>query len=225
MAREIFITGDGSSSVHIPSLEATYHSRHGAITESLHVFIDAAFIPLHQQAPAELRCNIFEMGFGTGLNALLTLVEAEKLQRKVFYNTIEANPLENEIFSQLNYCHQLNRPDLLEVFNQLHLCPWEGEVTITPFFNFKKNKTTLDQFSTPQSFHIIYYDAFAPKAQPGLWTKEIFEKLFQMLSPGGLLTTYCSKSDVRRAMRTAGFKVEKLAGPKGKREMVLARRD
>lgn len=219
MNREIFLTADGSSSITIPSMNVTYHSRHGAIRESRHVFIDAGFLYLHNQSPKKDECCIFEMGFGTGLNALLTLREAERLGCKVIYVTIEQFPLEQDIFTRLNYCDLLERPDLQNVFLQLHTCEWEKEIVITPFFTIKKLKISLDEYSTNKRFDLVYYDAFAPTAQPELWTKEVFEKLYQV---GNLLVTYCSKGDVQRAMKEAGFTVEKLSGPPGKREMIRA---
>jgi tRNA U34 5-methylaminomethyl-2-thiouridine-forming methyltransferase MnmC len=123
----------------------------------------------------------------------------------------------------LNYCEQLHRKDLEPVFQQLHQCDWEKDISITSFFTLKKVRIDLINLSTYQPVNLIYYDAFAPSAQPELWTKEIFEKLYQMLLPGGILVTYCSKSDVRRAMQAAGFIVEKIPGPRGKREMVRCR--
>lgn len=218
MKREVVITADGSPTVEIPSMGVTYHSRHGAITESLHVFIDAGLKYWNEQNRGE--CSILEMGFGTGLNALLTLMEAEKLQRRILYTAIEPFPLEEEIVHQLNYI-----PERKNTFLPLHSCEWEKEIAMSPFFTFKKCNTSLTAFSSPQNFDVIYYDAFAPNAQPELWTQEIFEKLYRMLAPAGLLVTYCSKGEVQRAMKSVGFKVEKLAGPPGKREMLRGRRE
>lgn len=222
MQGKLIITKDGSHSIEMPDSGVTYHSLHGAIQESQHVFIEAG---LHYQAnrlkqPGTL--YIFEMGFGTGLNALLTLMEAERMQQPVVYETVEAFPLEEILIQQLNYCEQLQRPDLQLVFEKLHHCEWGAEISLTPFFTFKKTKTLLKDFSSPGTFHLIYYDAFAPGAQPELWTEETFRQLFGMLVSGGVLTTYCSKGDVRRAMKAAGFIVEKIPGPPGKREMVRA---
>lgn len=214
MKREIFLTGDGSSSIQIPSQNVTYHSRHGAITESMHVFIDAGLSYWHERWPKEETCHIFEMGFGTGLNALLTLQEAKKLQRKVIYTAIELYPLEKEIIDQLNYSYPA-----------LHACEWEKEIQLTPFFSIEKIKASLFDFSISRPFNLIYYDAFAPSAQPELWTKAIFEKIYKMLLPGGMLVTYCSKGDVQRAMKAAGLIVEKVPGPPGKREMIRAEKE
>jgi len=202
-------------------MNVTYHSHHGAIQESLHVYINAGLKYFLDTVKAP-DIHIFEMGLGTGLNALLTLVEAERLQQPVHYTAIELFPLEENEISSLNYCEQLTGRDLEALFQLLHQCEWEKDISITPFFSFKKMKSNLINFSTRQHFNLIYFDSFAPAAQPEHWTTEIFEKLFSFLSPGGILVTYCSKSIVRRAMQAAGFVVTKIPGPHGKREMVRA---
>ncbi|MEO8404637.1 MAG: tRNA (5-methylaminomethyl-2-thiouridine)(34)-methyltransferase MnmD [Chitinophagaceae bacterium] len=223
MDREIILTEDGSHTVSVPEMNVTYHSVHGAIQESMHVFIDAGFRQFSDQA--ELR--IFEMGFGTGLNALLTLIEAEKTKQQIDYTSIELFPLQAKEIGKLNYCGQLNCKDLEPVFTQLHQCDWEKEIQITEHFTLQKLNTSLSAFnpSTLQPFHLIYYDAFAPSAQPELWTTEIFEKLYNLLNNKGALVTYCSKGGVRRAMKAAGFAIEKIPGPPYKREMVRARKN
>jgi len=221
MQRKLILTGDGSHTISMPELNVTYHSIHGAIQESKHVFTEAGLKSLILAEAAQL--NIFEVGFGTGLNALLTIIEAEKLQKKIHYETVEPLPLDRNETRSLNYCKQLNREELQPVFEQLHSCEWEKTTNITANFRFKKTRSNLLNFETSETFKLIYFDAFAPNAQPELWTKEIFEKMFAMLEPGGILVTYCSKGDVRRAMQAAGFIVEKLPGPKGKREMIRCR--
>ena len=160
--------------------------------------------------------------FGTGLNALLSFIEAEKNQVKIHYVTVELFPLPEDEITSLIYCGQLHHKDLEPVFHQLHQCEWEKDIQISTYFTIHKTKVSLLNFTTSKLFNLIYYDAFAPSAQPELWTKEVFEKLFLMLMPGGVLVTYCSKGDVRRAMQAAGFIVEKIQGPPGKREMVRA---
>jgi tRNA U34 5-methylaminomethyl-2-thiouridine-forming methyltransferase MnmC len=222
MERQVITTSDGSSTVSIPEMKVTYHSTHGAIQESLHVFIQAG---LNHALLEHSVISILEMGFGTGLNALLTLIEAEVVKKTVHYTAIELYPLEQESIKSLNYCQQLSRNDLQPVFENLHTSAWEKENPVLQYFTLFKSGTDLLKFETLQQgqlFHLIYFDAFSPTAQPQLWTTAVFEKLFGLLSPGGLLVTYCSKGDVRRAMQAAGFRVEKLAGPPGKREMVRA---
>lgn len=219
MQRNLIITGDGSHSVEVPYMSVTYHSTHGAIRESLHVFIEAGLKPLlHRQETI----HIFEMGFGTGLNALLTLLEATSHQQKINYQAVEAFPLEKEIALQLNYCGQLQQPEWKPFFEQLHTSPWDQPLVLNPWFALQKHHTTLFNLSIDQPANLIYYDAFAPNAQPELWTVEVFTKLYGMLADGGVLVTYCSKGDVRRAMQAAGFTVEKIPGPPGKLEMVRA---
>jgi len=206
----------------MPELNVTYHSIHGAIQESKHVFIEAG---LKSLLPVEgTALNVFEMGFGTGLNALLTIIESERLQRKIYYETVEQFPVDTGEVRSLNYCEQLDREDLQPIFEQLHSCEWEKKVNITENFGFNKSRTNLLNLETSETFELIYFDAFAPNTQPELWTNEIFEKMFAMLEPGGILVTYCSKGDVRRAMQAAGFIVEKHPGPRGKREMIRALR-
>jgi len=219
MQREIMPTADGSVTVAIPDLQVTYHSKHGAIQESMHVFIEAGLRPLLNQQET---LRIFEMGFGTGLNALLTMIEANQQQQKIHYETVEAFPLEQELVAQLNYCEQT--PDWQDKFEQLHTTPWSQPVAITEYFTLQKHNQSLFNYSTAQQFNLIYYDAFAPNAQPELWTVDAFTQLFSLLDDQGILVTYCSKGDVRRAMKAAGFTVEKIPGPPGKREMLRARK-
>jgi len=223
MERKIILTGDGSHSIRVPDLNVAYHSIHGAIRESQHVFIKAGlinseifeYIGVHQ---------VLEVGFGTGLNALLTLIEADKHKNRIYYTAIELFPLNEEVISQLNYCEQLNSPQYKPRFERMHEIGWEEMYEISEFFRLTKTKCNVADFSTEYLFDIIYFDAFAPAAQPELWTKEIFEKMYALLKPGGTLVTYCSKGDVRRAMMAAGFEIEKLSGPQRKREMLRARR-
>ena len=143
---------------------------------------------------------------------------------KIYYEAIEPFPFNEEEVQSLNYCQQLNRPDLKFIFEQLHSSDYEKEIQFPPFFILKKSKADLSTFKTSDLFDLIYFDAFDPNVQPELWTKEVFEKLFSILEPNGILVTYSSKGDVRRAMQAAGFTVEKIPGPKGKREMIRAKK-
>jgi tRNA U34 5-methylaminomethyl-2-thiouridine-forming methyltransferase MnmC len=224
MERKIIMTQDGSASVSIPEMNVTYHSIHGAIQESLHVFIKAGLHYRINQSTSK-PINILEMGLGTGLNALLTLIETDKVGQPVHYTAIELYPLDHQESKLLNYCEQCGQSAYQPIFEKFHSCEWEKDIIINPSFTFHKTKTDLLNFSTPQLFDLIYYDAFAPSAQPELWTKNIFEKLFRMMSPEGILVTYCSKGDVQRAMKAAGFSIEKISGPIGKREMLRAVRE
>lgn len=221
MQRDIILTRDGSHSIAVPDMNVTYHSIHGAIQESLHVFIEAGL--KHTRLPGnDQSLHILEMGFGTGLNALLTLAAAEALDQPVHYTTLELFPLEAAHVQSLNYCEQLNRSDLQPLFETMHSCAWREPVPVTPLFTLQKQQTDLVSITGEPTIHLIYFDAFAPGAQPELWTKEVFENLYRMLLPGGIFVTYCSKGDVRRALQAAGFMVEKIPGPPGKREMLRA---
>jgi tRNA U34 5-methylaminomethyl-2-thiouridine-forming methyltransferase MnmC len=233
MERKLILTKDGSHTVSIPEMKLTYHSLHGAIQESKHVFIEAGLytsgrcqnfskITNSEKRPDAFR--LLEVGFGTGLNALLTLIEADKNMSRIYYTAIEPCPLDETEISQLNYCEQLNQPHYKPLFEKMHQCEWEEMYEITNYFRLTKTKCGLLNFSTDNLFYIIYFDAFSPNAQPGLWTKEVFEKLYGMLNEDGILVTYCSKSVVRKAMQAAGFTVEKIQGPWGKREMIRGRK-
>lgn len=223
MQRQPIITKDGSHTISIPDLNVTYHSVHGAIQESLHVFINAGLQSLLKN-PATGSLSILEVGFGTGLNALLTAIETEKAEKSIYYVALEPFPLDNSETSLLNYCELLGRKDLQEDFIQMHRSEWNISISVTEQLLLHKSNKPLQQFEHATKFDLVYFDAFAPAAQPELWTQEVFEKLIKMLLPGGLLVTYCSKGDVRRAMQAAGFIVEKIPGPPGKREMVRARK-
>lgn len=220
MKREVITTRDGSSSIAIPEMQVTYHSIHGAMQESMHVFIKAGLHYAFERL-SDVPLRVFEMGFGSGLNASLTAIEAERQQQHIHYTSVEAYPLTAAEVSALNYGKALNSEQL---FEQLHQVPWNQEVMINPFFTLEKQQIDFFNVETSQPIHIIYYDAFAPAAQPELWTQAVFEKLYGMLVSGGFLVTYCAKGDVRRAMQAARFTVCKLPGPLWKREMLRAAR-
>lgn len=223
MKREIIITADGSHSISVPELKVAYHSIYGAVQESLHVFINAGLIESNLFDYSGVH-KILEVGFGTGLNALLTLIEADKNKNRIYYTGIELDPLTEQEIRQLNYCEHLNMPQYKSLFKKMHSVEWEEMFEISEYFSLTKTKCDLPDYSSEEQYSLIYFDAFAPNAQPELWTKEVFEKMYSLLLPGGLLVTYCSKGDVRRAMIAAGFNVEKLQGPTLKREMLRARK-
>ena len=222
MQRHLIVTNDGSQSISVPELHVAYHSIHGAITESLHVFIEAGWKLIVTKFPSQ-SIHILEMGLGTGLNAFLTLVEAERVSVPVSYEALELFPLLPSEFAGLEYASRI-ASDKENLFQKIHSSPWEEEVSIANYFTLTKRNCSLLDYSSSKKFHLVYFDAFAPAAQPELWTTEVFEKLFSMTLPGGALVTYCAKGDVRRAMKQAGFEVEKLKGPPGKREMLRASR-
>lgn len=213
MKRIIEQTADGSATLFVPELNEHYHSVKGARTESQHIFIDMGL-----KASEAVEPYILEVGFGTGLNALLTLETAEAAQRKVHYTGIELYPLSWEMTEPLGYS---NNP----LFKTLHIIPWEEDTIITPCFTLRKVQANFTTFTTNRLFDIIYFDAFAPEKQPEMWSQELFDRLHVIMSEKGILTTYCAKGVVRRMLQTAGFTVERLPGPPGgKREILRARK-
>jgi tRNA U34 5-methylaminomethyl-2-thiouridine-forming methyltransferase MnmC len=218
MQSELRITRDGSHTLYLPEMDETYHSINGAVTESLHVFIKNG-----SHASEKNPMNILEIGFGTGLNAWLTAVEAEKSNLKIHYTSYELYPLADEIIA-LNYPKEYGK-EHAELFTQLHQSEWGKTVQLTSHFSLKKIKGDITKASIDSGFDLIYYDAFAPTKQPEMWTEDIFKKMFDSLSVNGILVTYCAKGDVRRTMQKVGFSVEKLPGPpSGKREMLRGRK-
>jgi tRNA U34 5-methylaminomethyl-2-thiouridine-forming methyltransferase MnmC len=220
MERQLIVTKDGSHTFEFADKRGTYHSRHGALDESRVVFLEAALQFAMNVFPGQ-PLSVFEMGFGTGLNALLTAIEANKQQLTIQYVTIEAFPVPVDEALQLNYGELLGEREL---FRELHAAPWAMETKLSEFFTIRKEPTTLQDFQLTELFHVIYYDAFAPSSQPELWTAECFRNMYNQMHLGGILTTYCSKTVVRKALQEAGFIVTKPPGPWGKREMVRARK-
>jgi tRNA U34 5-methylaminomethyl-2-thiouridine-forming methyltransferase MnmC len=214
---QLKLTEDGSQTLYVPAIDETYHSVHGAVSESLHVFIQAAW----QQCPKQ-ELRILEVGFGTGLNAYLSAIEAEKESKMVHYTAVEKYPLSEEIWQSLNYAQNYgcNQP----LFQDLHSAEWGKEESITPHFSLQKQRGDFLCLPLSQTFDLIYFDAFSPEKQPELWTEEVFAKLYAHTSVGGILTTYCAKGAVRRAMQAVGYMVERIAGAAGKREMLSARK-
>jgi len=220
--RKIVTTKDQSATLFVPGLDETYHSIHGALQESQHVFIEAGL----QQFNYLSQIHILEIGFGTGLNAWLSALEAQKQDFKLHYTGLEKYPVQPEEWSALNYTQALNLPQsAADLFEALHESAWENEQAISPHFKLTKRQADFRTAPlTPNHYHLIYFDAFAPSAQAYLWTREVFERMFACLQEDGLLVTYCVKGEVRRNMQAAGFEVEKIPGPPGKREMARARK-
>ncbi|WP_153795948.1 tRNA (5-methylaminomethyl-2-thiouridine)(34)-methyltransferase MnmD [Foetidibacter luteolus] len=225
MQREIQLTADGFSTIAIPQMRVTYHSRHGAWQESRHVYIKHGLDYMLQRQPRHEPLRVFEMGFGAGLNALLSLQYILQHQKQVFYSAVEPYPVSAAEAGLLNYTALMNNGLLTDAFAVMHAGNAGEDIPIHALFTLHKIKLPLQQYlraAGEDAYDVIYYDAFAPSAQPELWTAEIFRQLFEILRTGGILVTYCSKGDVRRAIQTAGFTVEKLPGPPGKREMLRA---
>lgn len=211
----LIMTSDGSHTLWDSERSQWYHSIHGAIDESMRVFLE---LGLNDVATRTSKIKLLEMGFGTGLNTLLTLVTAERLAIEVEYTAIEAYPIGPDDWSKLNY----NEVVKTNFLTQIHELSWEQTHQITLFFALHKHQTTLQEFQTDIQFDLIYFDAFAPSAQPELWSIDMFSKLATMMVTGGVMTTYCSKSEVRRNLQAAGFRVEKHPGPYRKREVIRA---
>lgn len=219
MGRELVQTADGSHSLYVPALNERYHSRHGAIQESSHVFVDMGFRPM---ADGLSTVKVLEMGFGTGLNALLTALEAMQLQVRVEYWAVEAYPLHPEEVEALNYPHLVGGTEAGAVWESIHAAPWNARVEVCPQFCLTRLHTRMEGLALEERVHLVYFDAFAPEKQPELWTEAMFQNMRRHMEPGGRLTTYCAKGAVRRVMQAAGFQVQKVKGPPGKREMLIA---
>ncbi|GHT32344.1 hypothetical protein FACS189434_03860 [Bacteroidia bacterium] len=211
---KIVETQDGSHTVYAPAFDEHYHSTNGAVQESRYIFINAG---LKMCEKTEIR--VFEVGFGTGLNAFLALLEAEQSGKKVFYSTIELYPLAAEDIEKLNY-PQLTDCHSEDCFRKIHAAGWGSRVEITPHFSIEKIKADFTEFDLKENVDVIFFDAFSPEKQPEMWSERIFAKLYEHCNEGAILTTYCAKGAVRRAMQTAGFAVERLPGPPGKREIL-----
>ncbi len=219
MKIEFKTTEDGSHTFFVPELDEHYHSTHGAIQESRHVFIDAG---LRQCAKKEI--NVLEIGFGTGLNAFLTMLEAENLSRKIDFTSLELYPIPMSDTAKLNYAELIDYTKK-DAFDKLHQVEWGKWHQISLYFSLLKKQTDFSQplgFHPENGFDVVFFDAFAPEKQPEMWSQAIFDKIYSLCNPDAVLTTYCAKGVVRRMLQTAGFAVERLPGPPGKREMLRA---
>jgi len=219
LKREIIVTSDGSTSIHLPDWEESYHSKHGAIQEAKHVFIKNGLSFFKGQS-----VSILEIGFGTGLNAFITFLESQLLNQMVDYVGVEGFPISSQEVLQMNYVNQLNATDFKAVFELFHLCKWEENVTISNHFRLTKRNQLFNEIDDINQFDLIYFDAFGYRVQPELWSLEIFTKMYTALKSGGILVTYACRSPIKRAMIQAGFEIEKLDGPPGKREMLRGRK-
>ncbi len=213
---ELIITEDGSHTLIHKELNETYHSSFGAIQEAYHVFIKSGF----DLVKSKNEISILEIGFGTGLNAYITYLESLKSGQIVNYYGLEKFPVKKSIWNNLNYPIQLKSNP--QDFSHIHECNWNGEIKIDQDFYLTKIQEDLENFSFSKKVDLIYFDAFGPNIQPHMWTKSVFEKMYHCLNPNGILVTYSCKGDVKRAMLKSGFKIEKIPGPPGKREMLRA---
>lgn len=219
MKREIIQTSDGSTSILLPEWNETYHSKHGAIQEAKHVFIQNGLSLFQGQS-----VSILEIGFGTGLNAFITYLEAQKLQQKIEYTGIEAYPVAAEDVLKMNYVAELDAVSENDIFLKMHESEWNQRETLSPDFSLEKQNIKFQEITDTDQYDLIYFDAFGFRVQPELWSLEIFQKMYAALKPEGVLVTYACRGPIKNAMIGAGFTTEKLPGPPGKREMLRARK-
>lgn len=216
MKREIIITNDGSTSIYIPEMDETYHSVHGAIQEAKHVFINNG---LELFFKPEL--NVFEVGFGTGLNAFLSAQFSEEKGVVINYNSIEAFPVDIELVNKLNYNSLIKYK--IDIFNSIQSADWEVESAISKTFKLKKIEAKIQDFEMENNhFDVVFFDAFGPRAQSEMWAVDILQKMYDCLISNGKLVTYCAQGQFKRNLKSIGFIVENLPGPPGKREMTVA---
>ena len=215
---KIISTSDGSHSLLNTSLNETYHSVHGAIQESKHVFIQNGLDFWISRNPAK-EPRILEIGFGTGLNVLLTLLHGQSSQQKIYYESWEMYPLDQSVVRELNYGLLLEAG---ENFSEIHNALWNSTVALSPHFTLHKHLGSILIDSLTGPFDLVYYDAFAPSKQAEMWTIEALKKITNSIAPGGVWVTYCAKGQLKRDLKALGLNVETLPGPPGKKEMVRA---
>jgi tRNA U34 5-methylaminomethyl-2-thiouridine-forming methyltransferase MnmC len=208
---EVRQTSDGSKTLYLPDLDETYHSSHGAIQEAMHVFIEQG---LKFTATKTKELTIFEMGFGTGLNAFLTALWAQKNHQEIHYIGIELHPVPEEIWKQMDYVQ-----DEVEMYSKIMSLEWGHFHEIHPDFHLKKIEHDIHQLQAAEKVDLIYFDAFGPRAQSEMWDLPVLTKMYELLNPGGVFVTYCAQGQMKRNLKSLGFSLESLPGPPGKREM------
>lgn len=217
MKREIIQTKDGSTSIHLIDWNETYHSKFGAIQEAYHVFIKSGFELFEGK-----NVSILEIGFGTGLNAFITFLEANKNNQTIDYVGVEAYPVTFEEALQMNYVSELDAISNSDSFEKIHQCSWEEKTMLSDHFSLTKRQQFFQDISDENAYDLIYFDAFGFRVQPELWSLEIFKSMYKALKINGVLVTYACRSSIKNAMLECGFYVEKLPGAPGKREMLRA---
>lgn len=220
MKRKVITTADGSKTIYLEDWNEHYHSKHGAIQEAYHVFIKNGLRYLNSISKNKT-LSILEIGFGTGLNAFITALEADRLKVSIAYDAVEAYPVTKDELKVLNYASLIS-PKNEALFTKLHDVPWKEAQTITPYFSLSKRKQVFSEIDDTNAFNLVYFDAFGARVQPELWTETIFQLMYNALKNNGVLVTYSAKGSVKRALQTVGFKVERLDGPPGKRHMLRA---
>jgi len=217
LKREIIQTLDGSTTIHLPEWDECYHSKHGAIQEAQHVFIKNGLSLFPNKS-----ISILEIGFGTGLNAFITVLEGKKMKQVIDYVGVEAYPVTASEILSMNYVEELNANLHREIFEKIHESNWGENIALSDDFKLMKRKQFFEAITDENRFDLIYFDAFGYRVQPELWSTTIFAKMFAALKTNGVLVTYAARGVVKRSMIEVGFTVEKLAGPPGKREMFRA---
>jgi tRNA U34 5-methylaminomethyl-2-thiouridine-forming methyltransferase MnmC len=217
LKREIIQTLDGSTTIHLTEWDECYHSKHGAIQEAQHVFIKNGLSLFHNKS-----ISILEIGFGTGLNAFVTVLEGKKLNQVIEYVGVEAYPVSASEVLSMNYVEELNANEDRAIFEKMHEANWEEKILISEDFTLMKRNQFFEAIDDKNRYDLIYFDAFGYRVQPELWSTAIFRKMFDSLKSNGVLVTYAARGVVKRSMIEVGFTVEKLAGPPGKREMFRA---
>lgn len=220
MQKEIQTTADGSHTIYLPELDEHYHSTHGAIQESLHVYINEGLSKLSKK-----EVSVLEIGFGTGLNAFLTFGYALQNNIRVHYCSLEKFPLNEQEVSQLNYASEIF-PEYAEIFEQIHQAKWNSPEKINDSFVLEKLNVDLLEFDFPEkvAYDLVYYDAFAPNRQPEMWADPILKKVAETVAENGIWVTYCAKGAVRRALNSFGFAMERIPGPPGKKEILRGKK-
>ena len=214
-------TNDGSHTLWITKLKESYHSLHGALTESQHVFIEQGIQYFDQTFGGE-ELRILEVGFGTGLNALLTCQYSQEQKTRIKYTTIEPHPLSWDLAGRLNYPNLLSHPQSHFWYKELHIIDWGQIEWLNPYFSILKRKETVQEHSSHEHYHICFFDAFAPGKQPDIWDHKVLEMVKHMLEYQGILVSYCAQGQFKRDLKALGFSVESLPGPPGKKEMTRA---
>ncbi|MEO1054516.1 MAG: tRNA (5-methylaminomethyl-2-thiouridine)(34)-methyltransferase MnmD [Bacteroidota bacterium] len=219
---KIITTEDGSHSLFHPELNETYHSHHGALQESVHVFIDHG-LKHAVDFFGRTKVSILEVGFGTGLNALLTVVAQPQLNIAIDYTTLEPYPLEQAVIEKLNYTDLDSLSQSKPLFERLHASTWNEWVGLRDKMRIKKSLSKLEDFDAKgEQYNVVYFDAFAPNKQAEMWDKELLTKVYYLMSSNSIFVTYCAKGQLKRDLKAIGFEVETLPGPPGKKEMVRA---
>jgi len=230
---QLIFTKDGSHSLWMPALDETYHSRHGAIQESKHIFIQHGLLHwLNNQAPSSV--NLLEVGLGTGLNVLLTHLALLTKPVHTTYTGLEPYPIPWQYIRRFNYAAQLaqqkNCPitykGLQATFEKLHQGAATSFCKLSDYFLLKKSNRSLQDFSAPpNTFDIVYFDAFSPNKQPAMWSVDLLQKVYHMMKHHGIMVTYCAQGKLKRDLKRLGMHVESLPGPPGKKEMTRARKE